>query len=77
MEVLFIELVSQGSAEAVEVRHVEIVLFAECGELLIVGDRAELLVEIGKPFGRLVSDPLLIVKSEMVLAIALWSDSKP
>ena len=71
MEVLFIKLVSQRPAEAVEIRHVEVVLLAECGELLVVGDRVELLVEVREPFGRLVGDPLLIVKPEMVLALAI------
>ena len=71
VEVLLVELVDERPTKSVEVRHVEIVLLAERGELLVVGDRVELLVEIGESFRRLVGDPLLVVKPEMVFTFAI------
>ena len=71
MEVLFIELVDQGPPEAIEIRDVEVVLLAERGELVVVGDRVELVVEVGEPFRWLFGDPFLVVETEMVFALAI------
>ena len=46
-------------------------LLAERGELVVVGDRVELVVEVGEPFRWLFGDPFLVVETEMVFALAI------
>ncbi|GAA0451985.1 hypothetical protein MUK72_16225 (plasmid) [Halococcus dombrowskii] len=45
MEVLLVELLGQGPAEAVEIGNVEIAFLAERCELVVIGDRMKLFAE--------------------------------
>ncbi|EMA56702.1 hypothetical protein C451_00920 [Halococcus thailandensis JCM 13552] len=49
VEVLLVELLGQGPAEAVEIGDVEIIFLAECCELIVIGDRMKLSTSQSTP----------------------------
>ena len=71
VESLLVELISECPSEPVEVGHVKIVLLAERGELVVIGNRAKLVVEVREALWWMLGDPLVVVETEVVFALAV------
>ena len=71
MEILLIELLNERPPQPIKIRHAEIVGLTECREAVLISDRAKLLVEVAQSLRRSIADPLGVMGTEVVFALAI------
>ncbi len=70
-QVAVLQLRFENATEAIEARDIEAVFFGEFREPALVGERLKRLVEFGQLLGGLLTNPIVVVESEVVFALAV------